>query len=133
MEKKLNFENIKFKVINFYNNKVHRLLGLTPNQAYKITDNVKINELNKIKTKEFDKINNKRNYLEVNDTCLLNPKLIIIGKKTIISNRVIKGKFEVKIPVRILKHVSYAYYLIKIEINFKTDSYLVSSGEEYTA
>ena len=129
---KLDFETAKFKIINFYNNKVHRLLGITPNQAYKITDNTKINELNKIKTKEFDKINNKRNYLEVNDTCLLNPKLSIIGKNTIIPNRVKKGKFNVKIPVRILKHASFGYYLIKIEIDFETDSYLLKAGEEYS-
>jgi len=111
---------------------VHRLLGSTPNLAYKITDNNKINELNKIKTKKFEKINNKRNYLEVNDTCLLNPKLSIIGKNTIISNRVKKLKFDVKILVRIFKHVSFGYYLFKIDIDFKTDSFIVRAGEEYT-
>ena len=102
---KVDFESVKFKVINFYNNKVHRLIGITPNFAYKITDNIKIKGLNMIKTKEFEKINHKINYLEINSTCLLNPKLSIIGKNTIISNRVKKGKFDAKIPVRILKHV----------------------------
>ena len=127
---KLDFESVKFKVINF--NKVHRLIGTTPNLAYKITDNVKTNEINKIKTKEFEKIINKRNYLEINSTCLHNPKLSIIEKNTIIPNRVKKGKFDVKIPVLILKHVSFGYYLIKIEINFKTVSYFFTAGEEYT-
>ena len=40
---KLNLENSKFKVINFYNNKVHILIGTTPSLVYKITDNNKIN------------------------------------------------------------------------------------------
>ena len=33
--KNLKFNNIKNKVINFYNNKFHRLIGISPNEAYK--------------------------------------------------------------------------------------------------
>ena len=40
---KLNLENSKFKVINFYNNKIVIFIGATPNLVYKITDNNKIN------------------------------------------------------------------------------------------
>ena len=40
------FENIKFKIVNFYNNKKHRILGMSPVDVYKITDTAKIKELN---------------------------------------------------------------------------------------
>ena len=43
------FENIKFKIVNFYNNKIHRILGMSPIKAYKITDITKIKEINKKK------------------------------------------------------------------------------------
>lgn len=36
------FENIKFKIVNFNNNKKHRILGMSPVDAYKITDPSKI-------------------------------------------------------------------------------------------
>ena len=52
---KLDFESVKFKVIKFYNNNVHRLIGITPNLAYKITDNFKIKEINMIKKKNSKK------------------------------------------------------------------------------
>lgn len=64
----LNFVKIKFKIINYYNNKVHRILGMSPNEAYKITDKDKIKEINEKYNKLFDKINNKRTYLNSNDT-----------------------------------------------------------------
>ena len=37
---------MKFKIINFYNNRTHRILGMNPVNAYKITDKAKIKELN---------------------------------------------------------------------------------------
>ena len=43
---KLDFQ---FKIINYYNNKIHRILGMSPNDAYKITDKDKIREINKKK------------------------------------------------------------------------------------
>ena len=46
----LDFEKAKFKCINYYNNKEHRLIEITPNKAYKKTDKNKINEINKIKS-----------------------------------------------------------------------------------
>lgn len=64
----LTFVKIKFKIINYYNNKVHRILGMSPNEAYKITDKDKIKEINEKYNKLFDKINNKRTYLNSNDT-----------------------------------------------------------------
>ncbi len=36
-------------------------------------NNNKINVLNKIKTKELEKVYKERNYLELNDTCLFTP------------------------------------------------------------
>ena len=92
--KKLDFDEVRLRVINFYNNKVHRMLGITPFEASKLTDIDEINKINEIKNKEFNKINNKRTYLQDNDTCLLNPKLILVGKNTLIPNFVKKGKVE---------------------------------------
>ena len=43
---KLDFQ---FKIINYYNNKIHRILGMSPNDAYKITDKDKIKEIKKKK------------------------------------------------------------------------------------
>ena len=45
------FENIKFKIVNFYNNKKHRILGMSPLDAHKITEPLKIKELNEKKNK----------------------------------------------------------------------------------
>ena len=53
--------------MNFYNNKNHRLIGMTPNQAAKLTNENDINKANKIKEKEFNKINLKRTYLETDN------------------------------------------------------------------
>ncbi len=78
-----------------------------------MTRNDEINKINKIKEKEFNKVNSKRNFLKNNDTCLLNPKFIKIGKNTFISNRVKKIKFDTKIPVRIISNSSYGYYIVK--------------------
>lgn len=46
------------KKISYYNNKVHRLIDITPNKAYKITNIEDINRINEIKNKEFKKFNN---------------------------------------------------------------------------
>ena len=48
---KLDFNEVRFKIINYYNNKKHRILGMSPNEAYKVTDPDKINEINE---KEID-------------------------------------------------------------------------------
>ena len=72
---------------------LHHLIGTSPNDAYKITDPEQIKKINEIKIKEYDKINKKRSYLNINDACLLNPKCIKLGKKTLIVNKVKKGKF----------------------------------------
>lgn len=45
------------------------------NAAYKFIDQDNIKRINNINVKEFEKINRKRNYLEKNNTCLLNPKI----------------------------------------------------------
>ena len=34
--KQLNFNETRIKVINYYNNKIHRMLGISPNEAAKI-------------------------------------------------------------------------------------------------
>ncbi len=36
------FEDWRLKIINYYNNKSHRLIGTSPNKAYKITDDTEI-------------------------------------------------------------------------------------------
>ena len=41
--KKLDFDEVRIKIINFYNNKKHRLIGMTPMEALKITDEKTIN------------------------------------------------------------------------------------------
>ena len=129
--KNLNFNNIKNKVINFYNNKFHRLIGMSPNEAYKITNAEEIDRINNIKIKVFEKVNKKRNFLERNDKCLLNPKCLRIGKNTLIPNKVRKGKFIKKIPIRIIKNTSYGYYLIKLFCNFKNNNINLKKDEEY--
>ena len=77
---------------------------MTPNEASKITDKETIKKINELKEKEFELINKKRSYLEINSTCLLNPKFILIGKNTLIPNFVKKGKIQEKIPVRIIRN-----------------------------
>ena len=42
---KLNFKSVRIKIINFYNNKVHRLIGIAPMEASKITDKETIKKL----------------------------------------------------------------------------------------
>ena len=93
-ENKIDFESCRMKIMNYYNNKIHRLLGTSPNIAHTITENEEINKINEFKEKEFNKVNSKRNFLKSNDTCLLNPKFIKIGKdiiKAIISEFFIKN------------------------------------------
>ena len=48
-----------------------------------------------------------------------------------ISNRVKKGKFDAKIQIRIISNSSYGYYLVKIAITYKNNTYEVKEGEEY--
>ena len=45
MEKKFQFNSIKTKVISFYNNKYHRLIDMTPNEAIKLLIKMKLKEL----------------------------------------------------------------------------------------
>ena len=64
--KKLDFDEVRIKIINFYNNKKHRLIGMTPMEASKITDEETINKINDLKKNEFENINKKRNFIEIN-------------------------------------------------------------------
>lgn len=73
----------------------------------------------KLKKKEFKKINDKHTYLELNSTCLLNPKFLLEDKHTLIPNYVRKGKIIKKIPVQIIGNSFYGYYKIKICSNYK--------------
>ena len=43
--KKLDFDKVRIKVINFYNNKKNRLIRITPMEASKITDEESIKKL----------------------------------------------------------------------------------------
>lgn len=104
---------------------------MTPNQAYKITNKDEIEKINNIKVKEFEKINKKRNYLEPEDFCLLNPKFLKIGKRTLIPNKVKKGKIDRKIPVKIIKRNAYGYYLIKVCIDYVTKNIKLKDGDEF--
>ena len=61
----------------------------------------------------------------------MNPKLILIGKNTLIPNFVKKGKLLEKIPVRIVKNSSYGYYQIRISSNYKKGKLNLKAGEEY--
>ena len=62
----MDFDAVRIKVINFYNNKKHILIGMTPMEASKITDEETIKKINDIKKIEFENINKKRNFLEIN-------------------------------------------------------------------
>ena len=104
---------------------------MTHMEASKITDEETIKKINDIKKIEFENINKKRNFLDINATCLLNPKLILIGKNTLIPNFVKKGKLLEKIPVRIVKNSSYGYYQIRISSNYKKGKLNLKAGEEY--
>ena len=61
--KPLNFDSVRIHVINFYNNKIHRIIGMTPNEASKLNLQEDIIKVNERKKKEFQKINSKRTYL----------------------------------------------------------------------
>ena len=131
--KKLNFDSVRIKIINFYNNKIHRLIGMSPIEASKLTDKDEIKRVNELKQKEFEKINKKRTFLKENDTCLLNPKFLLIGKKTLIPNFVKKGKIHEKIPIKIVNNSSFGYYHIKIYTDYKAENNHLKVGEEYIA
>ena len=77
---------------------------MSPIEASKLTDKDEIKRVNELKQKEFEKINKKRTFLKENDTCLLNPKFLLIGKKTFIPNFVKKGKIHEKIPIKIVNN-----------------------------
>ena len=100
--KKLDFDEVRLRVINFYNNKVYRMLGITPFEAPKLTDIDEINKINEIKN---NKINNKRTYLQDNDTCILNPKLILVGKNTLFLILLKKEKLKKKFLLEYLKNL----------------------------
>ena len=67
----------------------------------------------------------------MNDKCLLNPKFLKIGKQTLIYNKVKKGKFNDKIPVKIIRNSSYGYFLVKVEKNYNKNNIKLKKGEEY--
>ena len=100
-------------------------------EASKITDEETINKINDLKKNEFENINKKRNFIEINSTCLLNPKLILIWKNILTQNFVKKGKILENIPVRIVKNSSYGYYQIRISSNYKKGKLNLKAGEEY--
>ena len=106
---------------------------MSPLEASGITAQDTIKRINDLKSKEFANINKKRTYLEKNTTCLLNPKLLVIGKKTLIPNFVKKGKIQEKIPVRIMDNASFGYYHIKIFKNYKAKKINLRKGDEYIA
>lgn len=66
------------------------MIGMSPKEASKVTEINSINKINSIKIKEFSKINMKRNYIKNNSYGLLNPKLILIGKQTLMRNYIKK-------------------------------------------
>ena len=71
-----------------------------------------LKKINELKENEFELINKKRSYLEINPMYLLNPKFILIEKNTLIPNFVKKGKIQEKIPVRIIRN-SFMDIIIK--------------------
>jgi len=54
---------------------------MTHLETSNITNQDIIKKINELKTNEFANINKKRTYSEIDSTCLLNPKFIVIGKK----------------------------------------------------
>ena len=63
--------------------------------------------------------------------CLLNPKFIKLGKRTLIANFVKKGKDDEKINVKIVKNCSFGYYLIKTYKQYEKNKILLDEGDEY--
>jgi len=51
----LNFKEVRIRVINFYNNKIHRIIGKIPNEETKITDEKLIKKINERKKKNLIK------------------------------------------------------------------------------
>ena len=74
----LNYDKIKIKIINFHNNKIHRIIGMSPNEVAKINNENDIIRLNNLKDKEFEKINRKRIYIKINDTCIINKNFYLL-------------------------------------------------------
>ena len=75
---------------------------MTPMEESKITDEEIINKINDLK-KMNSKILIKKELIYKYIQFLLNQKLILIGKNTIIPNFVKKCKLIEKIPIRIVK------------------------------
>lgn len=85
----------------------------------------------KEKKQRISKKNSKHIYLDLNSTCLLIPKFLLVGQHTLIPNYVRKGKISKKIPVRVIGNSFYGYYKIKICSNYKDKKNKLKSGEEY--
>ena len=62
---------------------------------------------------------------------LIKPKISFVREKNFILNKVKKGKFSEKMPVRIIDRSSFGYYVIKLEANYKNKKVTLKSGEEY--
>lgn len=62
---------------------------------------------------------------------MLNPKLLLIGKYTLIPNYIKKGKITQKIPIKIIKNSSFGYYIIEICINYKNGKIKFKKGKTY--
>jgi len=60
---------------------------------------------------------------------LLNPKFLLIGKQTMIPNYVKKGKFSLKIPIKIINRACFGYYKIKLSVKFTNKKYKLKKGE----
>jgi hypothetical protein len=129
--KKLIFDSVRIRLINYYNNKKHRMIGMSPNEVSKITNEEEIKLVNERKKKEFEKINKKRTYLEEDDCCILNPKFVLIGNNTLIFNYIKKSKYKAKIPVKILNKASYGYYKIKLYADFKNKKFSLKKEDEF--
>ena len=82
--KKLDVDSLRARIMNFYNNKKHRLIGMSPNEADNIREEETIKKINEIKNREFEKINKNRSYLKNSDICLLYLKFLLIGNNTLI-------------------------------------------------
>ena len=127
----LDFDSVRVRVINFYNNKKHRLIGMSPLKASKLSNEAEIKKVNELKEKEFAKINTKRTYIEPGKICLLNQNFILIGKTTLLPNYVKKGKNKAKIPVKTISRAGFGYYKIKLYLDFKNKKKKFKKGDEF--
>lgn len=109
LDKKINTIELLYEVILAYNNRKHRMINMSPFEAMKITDEEKIKEINEIKKKEYEKINEKKNILDIGEYILINPKFKKVGKNDLTYDQIKKNKLKFRIAAKIIDNKGNNY------------------------